>query len=61
MSLQGALPLIARPEVKERVNRAVDALDDTIGEIRSAIFALQARDDTRGQACAAGSSVSPMR
>jgi signal transduction histidine kinase len=46
MSLQGALPLIARPEVKERVNRAVDALDDTIGEIRSAIFALQARDDT---------------
>ena len=46
MSLQGALPLIARPEVKERVNRAVDALDDTIGEIRSAIFALQARDAT---------------
>jgi signal transduction histidine kinase len=46
MSLQGALPLIARPEVKERVNRAVDALDDTIGEIRSAIFALQARDST---------------
>ncbi len=45
MSLQGALPLIARPEVTERVSRAVDALDDTIGEIRSAIFALQARHD----------------
>lgn len=45
MSLQGALPLITRPEVTERVSRAVDALDDTIGEIRSAIFALQARHD----------------
>src|ERR1022692_3709063 len=45
MSLQGALPLIERPEVTERVSRAVDALDDTIGEIRSAIFALQARHD----------------
>jgi signal transduction histidine kinase len=47
MSLQGALPLIARPEVTERVSRAVDALDDTIGEIRSAIFALQARHDIK--------------
>ena len=47
MSLQGALPLIARPEVTERVSRAVDALDDTIGEIRSAIFALQARPDIK--------------
>jgi signal transduction histidine kinase len=45
MSLQATLPLIARPEVSERVSRAVDALDDTIGEIRSAIFALQARHD----------------
>jgi len=42
MSLQGALPMITRPEVAERVSRAVDALDDTIVEIRSAIFALQA-------------------
>jgi signal transduction histidine kinase len=47
MSLQGSLPLITRPEVKERVSRAVDALDDTIGEIRSAIFALQARHDIK--------------
>lgn len=47
MSLQGALPLISRPEVAERVNRAVDALDDTIKEIRSAIFALQARHDVK--------------
>lgn len=47
MSLQGALPLIVRPEVVERVNRAVDAMDDTIKEIRSAIFALQARHDVK--------------
>jgi len=48
MSLQGALPMITRPEVAERVSRAVDALDDTIVEIRSAIFALQARHDVKG-------------
>jgi two-component system, NarL family, sensor histidine kinase DevS len=47
MSLQGALPLIARSEVADRVSRAVDAMDDTIGEIRSAIFALQARHDVK--------------
>jgi signal transduction histidine kinase len=47
MSLQGALPLIARPEVADRVSRAVDAMDDTIGEIRSAIFALQPRHDLK--------------
>ncbi len=47
MSLQGALPLIARPEVADRVSRAVDAMDDTIGEIRSAIFALQSRRDVK--------------
>ena len=47
MSLQGAMPLIARPEVADRVSRAVDAMDDTIGEIRSAIFALQSRNDIK--------------
>ncbi len=44
MSLQGAMPMIKRPEVAERVTRAVDAMDETIKEIRGAIFALQARD-----------------
>jgi signal transduction histidine kinase len=43
MSLQGAMPLIDRPEVEQRVSRAVDALDETIKEIRSAIFALHSR------------------
>jgi signal transduction histidine kinase len=47
MSLQGAIPLIRVPELAERVNAAVDALDETIREIRSSIFALQARDETK--------------
>jgi signal transduction histidine kinase len=47
MSLQGAMPLIIRPEAADRVSHAVDALDETIGEIRSAIFALQARHDVK--------------
>jgi signal transduction histidine kinase len=41
MSLQGITSLIRAPEVAQRVSRSVDALDDTIREIRSAIFALQ--------------------
>ncbi|HEX9039604.1 MAG TPA: GAF domain-containing protein [Trebonia sp.] len=44
MSLQGTMPLIGRSEVADRVTRAVDAMDETIREIRGAIFALQARD-----------------
>ena len=47
MSLQGAVPLIARPEVADRVSSAVDALDETIREIRSAIFSLQSHDDPK--------------
>jgi signal transduction histidine kinase len=45
MSLEGTMPLIASPEAADRVRSAVDAMDETIREIRSAIFALQARDD----------------
>jgi len=44
MSLQGTMPMITRPEVADRVTRAVDDMDATIREIRGAIFALQARD-----------------
>jgi signal transduction histidine kinase len=47
MSLQGAVPLIARPEVADRVSTAVDDLDETIREIRSAIFSLQSHTDTK--------------
>src|ERR1700739_4868488 len=44
MSLQGTMPMIGRPEVAGRVSRAVDDMDQTIREIRGAIFPLQATD-----------------
>jgi len=47
MSLQGALPLITRPDVTDRISSAVDALDETIREIRSAIFSLQSPSDPK--------------
>ncbi len=47
MSLQGTVPMIASAEVSDRVNAAVDALDETIREIRSSIFALQSRAEAR--------------
>jgi len=44
MSLEGTMPMVTRPEVATRITSAVDAMDETIKEIRTAIFALQARD-----------------
>jgi signal transduction histidine kinase len=44
MSLEGTMPMITRPEVASRVTNAVDAMDETIKDIRATIFALQARD-----------------
>ena len=44
MSLEGTMPLVTRPEVASRITNAVDAMDETIREIRATIFALQARD-----------------
>jgi signal transduction histidine kinase len=43
MSLQGATALMPNPEAVHRVGQAVDALDETIKDIRSAIFSLQSR------------------
>jgi signal transduction histidine kinase len=43
MSLQGTVPMATRPEVADRIRNAVDAMDDTIKDIRATIFALQAR------------------
>jgi signal transduction histidine kinase len=43
MSLEGTMPMITRPEVADRVRNAVDAMDDTIRDIRVTIFALQSR------------------
>jgi signal transduction histidine kinase len=44
MSLEGTMPMITRPEAASRVSNAVDAMDETIKEIRATIFRLQARD-----------------
>jgi signal transduction histidine kinase len=44
MTLEGTLSMITRPEAAARVSGAVDAMDQTIKEIRGAIFKLQARD-----------------
>ena len=43
MSLEGTVPMISRPEAATRVKRAVDAMDETIKDIRLTIFALQSR------------------
>jgi signal transduction histidine kinase len=48
MSLEGTMPMITRPEVASRITHAVDAMDETIKDIRSTIFALQARDAQAG-------------
>jgi len=47
MSLQGTMPLVTRPEVASRIRNAVDAMDETIKDIRASIFALQARGTAR--------------
>jgi signal transduction histidine kinase len=44
MSLEGTTPMITRPEVASRVISAVDAMDETIKDIRATIFALQTRN-----------------
>jgi signal transduction histidine kinase len=49
MSLQGTTSLISSPDVAQRVSTAVDALDETIKEIRTSIFALQTRQDSTPQ------------
>src|SRR5437660_9974549 len=48
MSLEGTMPMITRPEVASRITHAVDAMDETIKDIRATIFALQDRDASVG-------------
>jgi signal transduction histidine kinase len=45
MSLQGTTAMMSDPEIMQRVEKAVDALDETIRDIRSAIFSLQSRGE----------------
>ena len=44
MSLQGAVARMPAGEAAQRVHTSIDALDETIRDIRSAIFELQAHD-----------------
>jgi signal transduction histidine kinase len=48
MSLEGTMPMITRPEVASRITNAVDAMDETIKDIRATIFGLQARNTASG-------------
>ncbi|QFZ20270.1 GAF domain-containing sensor histidine kinase [Saccharothrix syringae] len=48
MSLQGAVGSIREPRARERVQKAVVSLDETVLEIRTSIFDLQAGDDAPG-------------
>ncbi|GAB3979563.1 hypothetical protein GCM10029978_075270 [Actinoallomurus acanthiterrae] len=45
MTLMSAIKITQKPDVTRRVQHAVDDLDDTIRQIRSTIFALQAPPD----------------
>jgi signal transduction histidine kinase len=45
LSLQGLARVVDPPSAAERIDAAVDELDATIADIRSTIFALQARND----------------
>ena len=47
LSLEGTVPMVHRPEVADRIRNAVDAMDDTIKDIRATIFSLQARSRAR--------------
>jgi two-component system, NarL family, sensor histidine kinase DevS len=65
MSLEGSMPLISNPKVASRITNAVDAMDETIKEIRTTIFALQTRDtaggpDLRGEIVSLVEEMTPM-
>ncbi|HEY8455612.1 MAG TPA: GAF domain-containing sensor histidine kinase [Actinopolymorphaceae bacterium] len=49
MTLQSAARFIEHPEASDRVQRAVDDLDETIKIIRSTIFGLRSREDESDQ------------
>ncbi|SDO60719.1 GAF domain-containing protein [Lentzea jiangxiensis] len=48
MSLQGSLTWVTHPEVRRRVQKAVNQLDQTVLEIRTSIFDLQADSGDTG-------------
>ena len=46
LTLQTAMPFVQVPRVGERIQQAIEDLDETIRQIRSSIFALEHRADT---------------
>jgi signal transduction histidine kinase len=48
MSLQGTLRLISKPEVRGRIQKVVEQLDETIRDIRTSIFDLHTAGDKPG-------------
>src|SRR5690606_19154411 len=48
MTLTGMAKLVERPEASTRLRHAIDELDETIRQIRSSIFALQASPGAAG-------------
>ena len=65
MSLEATMPMITRPEAASRITNAVDAMDETIKDIRATIFALQTPDtpagpDLRGEILALVDEMTPM-
>jgi signal transduction histidine kinase len=50
MSLQGIIPLMTRPEAAKRAQQVIDAMDEAIGDIRTAIFSLHSRQQHSGSA-----------
>jgi len=65
MSLEGTMSMITRPEVASRITNAVDAMDETIKDIRATIFALQNPDtpagpDLRGEILALADEMTSM-
>jgi signal transduction histidine kinase len=65
MALEGTIPMVTRPEVAARMSSAVDAMDETIKDIRATIFALQTRDapekpDVRGDVIGVVDEMTPM-
>ncbi|MGA8115785.1 MAG: GAF domain-containing protein [Actinocatenispora sp.] len=49
MLLQGTVRLAPRPEIRDRLNRAVRELDETVRQIRTTIYELESPAETAGE------------
>jgi signal transduction histidine kinase len=65
MSLQGVTPMVAAPAAGKRIQHVIDAMDEAIADIRTAIFSLHSRGDgerpgLRTQIVAIADDMTPM-